>query len=178
MELKIKNISISEFLQKEDPFYYDLLRKEIPAENLFNKKVCSWKDLTFDEMSVIEKISSKKDLTVSDLEVLFGVCYKEENFLTCGIMDFFRAKKYIDKKIIEVVRRKNAMLAGPTDAKLARAGAENLTKFGTLNTKITIGKMFGFRPSVIGTWKYTEVLFIQAHNVTTDLIQRNLSEMT
>ena len=57
---------------------------------------------------------------------------------------FFKAKKYIDKKIIETVKRERAMLASQVDSRMIAAGSGNLAKFGTLNAKIRIGEMFGF----------------------------------
>lgn len=174
-ELKIKNIPIAEFVQKEDIFFYNLVQKEIKAKNLFNKKVCKWSDLTFDEMTVVIKIVENP--SIESLESLFRICYKEKDFLTCGIIDFFQAKKYIDKMILETVKRERLMTASNPDPRMISAGSDNLKKFGTLNTKIRIAEMFGFRPSKIGSWKYTEVLHIMAHNVTSDMIRQNLSTM-
>ena len=173
--MKITNIKIKDFIIKKDVYFYSLVQKEVKEDNLFNGKICNWGELTYDEVAVIEKIYKNEEMTIEQLTILFKICYKEDDFLNCWVIDFFKAKKWIDKKIIETVKRERAMLASQMDSRMIAAGSGNLAKFGTLNAKIRLGEMFGFRPSEVGAWKYTEVLFILAHNTTTDLIKNNLA---
>lgn len=173
--MEVKNIAIKKYLELDYKFSYDLIFEHIPPENLFNGKICNEKNLTFDEVTVIKKLSANP--TIDAMTLLYKVCYEEENFLKCKVIDFFKSKKWLDNMIIALVEREKIMLFSNPDERQIRAGSEKLKKFGTLNTKIKIGQMFGLPPREIGAWKYVDVLHIEAWNVTTGEIQKNLNTM-
>ena len=173
--MKIKNIKIKDYLKLQYRFKYDIVEKYVKPKNLFNGKECKFNDLTFDEVTLIKKIVSKP--TYEKIPILFEICYNENNFVNCKIIDYFQARKWIDKKVIELIELQNKMIVSIPDPKLIAAGVNNLERFAEENTKIDLGEQFSVPPFEIGTWKHTLVLLYQSRNSILNQVHKNLSEM-
>ncbi len=158
---KIKNIKVSSYLKLDYTFKYDMLFDLIPEKNEFNGSVCDFDSLTFDEVSLIKRILQEPDM--DGIKMLYDICYNQD--YTKGlIIDFFQSRKWIDKKIIEIIETESKLLFVSPDPKLIAAGVEDLSRYGVMNTKIDLGMQFGKSPKEIGEWKYNDVLVIQARN--------------
>ena len=172
--MELKNITIGKYLSLPEQlkFRYDLVYDYIKPLNSFNGKECNLLNLTFDEVSVVKKIlANPKQETIKKL---FEICYSEESLLKCSIFDYFQAKKYIDEEVIRMVEREKKLLKRLPNKKGKKVNTEDLNKFGSLNTKIEIGQMFGVNPYDVGNWKYNDVLHIQAYNTTVNNIQSQM----
>lgn len=168
--MKVKDITIGKYLSLKYTFQYDIVFDMIEAENRFNGHRCFFDSLTFDEVSVIRRTFIAP--TIEDLKFVFRICYGERDFFDCSIIDFFRAKKFLDDKIVEITKLETKLIQSIPDPKVVAAGLDRLNKYGEMNTKIDLGAQFGKSPEEIGRWKYIDVLFIRARNNDINEIQK------
>ncbi|MBV1889255.1 MAG: hypothetical protein KUG67_03320 [Proteobacteria bacterium] len=173
IQLEVKNITVKKYLALEYNFTYIQAFEFIKPKNYINGKSFNLELLTFNEVNTIKILY--QDINQDKIIMLFDLCFKEENLLTCSVLEFFQAKKYLDKAIEGLLEREKALLYSPPNPKAIAAGSRNLNRYGSANTTVSIGAQFGFRPRDVGEWLYTEVLIIQGINVTTAEIQRQLS---
>ena len=174
VEIKLKNISVKDYLALKYKFTYEQAYEFIEPKNLINGKECNINELLFEEVAAIKMLYSNSN--IDKVKMLFSICYKEKNVLTCGVLEFFQSKKWLDIEIDALLKREKAMLNRPADPKMLAAGVQNLNKFGIANTTVSLGAQFGCEPRKVLRWKYVDVLIIQAINVTTGEIQRNLAK--
>lgn len=167
--VKLKNITVREYLSLDYTFNYDTAFELIEPKNWFKGRFCRWEKLTFDQMTLVKRIMINP--AIEDFGLLYRITYKTD-FLQGSIIEFFQSKKWLDKKVIETLKMEEKLLSSVPDPKLIAAGIERLKKFGELNTKIDLAAQFGKTPTEIGEWKYTDVLLVKARNITMGEIQK------
>lgn len=172
--IEIKNISVKKYLALNYSFNYTQAFEFIKPLNLINGKSCIIEEFTFNEVNTIKILY--QDSNIDKIKMLYELCFKEDNLLNCGVLEFFQSKKWLDNEIKGLLEREKVLLSRPPDPKHIMAGSKNLNRFGSANTTVSIGAQFGFRPRDVGKWLYTEVLIIQGINVTNSDIQRNLAK--
>lgn len=175
--MDIPNITIREWLALEYSFKYDLANDLVKAENRFNKKVCEFEQLTFDQVSLFKKLMLNP--TVEGLPVIYEICYNEKSFFKCKVIDLFKSKKWLDDKFMQVIKREENWLSSTPDEKTLRAKdeVERLNQSGEWCPKISIAEQFGFKPKEIGAWLYIDVMRIQRRNTALNEVNRKISTM-
>jgi hypothetical protein len=180
----INNITVKEYFELKDSSEYDIFIDTINAKNEFSNKHCNVSKLTFDEVEVVKQIFQNP--TIENIKELFIELFKlgsieisaEKEFYNASIFDLFRAKRYLQDWIVDVIEKENIQLAGVPDEKLQMINAgERLKAVSHLLTKMRLGEQFGKSPNEIGQWKYNTVFTILVANKRSNDIQREYSEI-
>ncbi len=175
--MDIPNITIEQWLGLDYSFKYDLAIDLVKAENKFNKKVCEFDRLTFDQVSLFKKLMVKPSM--GDLSMIYQLCYGEQKFFKCKVFDLFKSKKWLDDKFIRVIKREENWLSSTPDEKTLRAKEEvdRLNQSGEWCIKVSLAEQFGFNPREIGGWPYILVMRIQRRNTALNEVKRKISTM-
>ena len=176
----IDNITVREYFSLIDTSQYDIFIDTIKPKSVYNGKSFSASSLTFDEVEVIKNILNSP--TLDNIKDMFVELFKlgsfemsaDYEFYNTSIFDLFRAKKYLQDYIIELVDKENKVLAGiPDDKMLMINAAEKLKVVSHLLTKMRLAEQFSKSPNEIGKWKYNTVFPIMLANKLNNDVQRD-----
>lgn len=184
--MQIDNIDIQTYFSLEDSTAYDIFIEPINAKNEFKGYKADLNKLTFDEVEYIKGVF--KNANFKDVMDVICHCYNikgtfevspKKEYLSTSIFDLFRAQKYVQEFIKEIIKKEIMWLNNSDDDKLLMINAgERLKPFSHLLTKIRLAEMFSKTPSQIGKWKYSTIFTILCANSTLADLQKEYSEIT
>lgn len=157
----------------KDSSGYDIFIDTLDAVNSFSGKVCLVKKLTYDEIEVIKQVFASPPV-VNDLKDIFCLCYDlrgdmnqsaDEQFYSTSVFDLFRAKRFLQEFITNIIEREIKTFTGvPDDKSIMINAAERLRPFNHQLSKIRLAEQFNYTPSEVGRLKYNYVFSLQASN--------------
>lgn len=183
--MTIDNIDIQTYFTMEDSTSYDILIEPINPKNEFKGKKANLNKLTFDEVEYIKGVFLKPNFE----KIMDVICHcynirgsfeesKKKQYLSTSIFDLFRAQKYIQEFIKEIIRKEIMWLNNDNDYKLRVIdAAQRLKSFSHLLTKIRLAEQFSTTPTEIGLWEYSKIFTILCANTTFQDLQKEYNEI-
>ena len=102
---------------------------------------------------------------------------EDELFFAESVYQLFKAQKFIEKFITDVIEREKKAYESDHDPKLLIINAaKRLQPYSHQNTKNSLAEKFGVDPDEIGRWKYTKIFRILAAESVLNAVKRDYAK--
>lgn len=178
--MKIKNITLREYSVNPNWEDWHNVLSSLIGKNEFLGKSFDLEEVSYKKVRELESLISKADNydVISEIfQRAFG-CTDEE-FLEAGVIDFYYAKNYLFKKIMDIRETESRLLksVGTDVAKWKQAGGDRLNKYGGILPLTKLGKIYGAFPFELENKPYNQILVLLVYHKEEDEILSNYSKL-
>jgi hypothetical protein len=146
---------------------YEVLFEYVEPANIINRKEGrTINQLTVNEVAVIKSHVGK------DFQTVLNIFHPDIEMRNIRIYDLYQFQKWIIKELEVIMKREERLKI--TDTKLIGAGANDLQKYGVLNTIDTIAQRYSQKPQDVGNWNYNYVFILMEKIVMEAQIEKRV----
>ena len=149
-------------LQPSERIAYDSVLQHLKASNSFANQIVNINGLKYIEVRKMMHLVSQTELLPDALFEVFKLSFKvsQEQFNNASINEYFSAKNYIEKMLIDMQKRENELLKSVgTDAqKWEQAGASRLNVFSNILPLVQLGEIYSIYPYDLQERPYNEII--------------------
>lgn len=183
----LDDIRLRQLLDLENPQPYINLFTHVKEKKEFKfyglrHKAIEVNDMTFDDVASVRKRLSKQKIEPDDIIYIFSKFFalRLPKWLYWGlrVTTFYPCYNFIINSIKKLAEAEQAHWTPENvDSDFKKAGSSNLSKFAEYSVAAEIAEKYGFKPSDIFEWKYSEVFIEVARNTAHSDVMRNYHEI-